>query len=198
MWNSVPFLSALAFWSLLITAVSGGVAVVSGLIGGLAAGRASDIVTRNANVDIANANARLEQAKLETEKLKKEFSWREIGQSQNDEIKNIISGKSFPVTISWTAGDSEGSHFARQLGNALTDAGVSVVAFSPMALLGEEAHGLSVGSWNKTEIDTLSAAFIAAGFGKPKVKIYEKPAVGQPGSITHIFVGYRSVPVVGN
>ena len=194
MWGSVASLEALASFAFWVGVISGGVALVAGAALTITSNRIAELTKADADVRISEANARAEEAKLETERIKKEFSWRDVSAAQFEELRDALSGNTFGVTISWTAGDPEGSYFAQRLAQAFRASGLEIRAFSPIGLLGEEQHGLNISGWNNDEIQALNKAFIAADFGRPNIQAHSNPGEGMPGSVTHIFVGYRDVP----
>ena len=133
--------------------------------------------------DLAEANARGEEAKseaakanekaaslekeaavarLEQERLKQQLAWREVTSHQAEAIRNTLKKANLQVTIFWIAGDAEGSAFARRLAEALLNAGSTISAFAPMGMLGAEKHGLSISGSEKQECELLATALRAA------------------------------------
>ncbi len=141
---------------------------------------------------IADAQSRAATANERAERLKKSLAWREVSTSQRDNIKTALAGASFDVSLTWVAGDAEGSEYAQSVGQALREAGLNIVAFSPMAYLGNEPHGLNVNGNKRSEVKALAEALrkgpledVTLGYAKEEREL-----------ITHLRVGYRKRPAL--
>jgi hypothetical protein len=156
----------------------------------------------NAERQIAQANAAGEAAKaeaakaqLETERLKKEFGWRDVTPSGARQLAAMLRGKSIQVSFFWGAGDAEGSYFAQRLAQALAAAGVQVMGGGPMGQLGAEMHGIEISGWKPDDVKSVADALAEIGLGPVDRKIVPPPATPQSaGQYTVIFVGYRAAP----
>lgn len=149
MWNSEPLLASVAWWSLVFTAVFGGLAVVTGLVGGVAATRASDIKSADdakriaeANAraeeskrDAAEANARAEEAKADAaranERLQKSQEMRRLRKPQAELLKPLLESPLFhtapkPTLRVSTVADAEAASYALELQNFLASCGVNI------------------------------------------------------------------------
>ena len=138
MWSSLSLLNAVAVWGLWAAAISGGVAVFAGLVGGLAAIRASDITTKAANTEIARANAQAERAKRDAaeanqraaearaetaktnERLQKAQEMRQLTKPQADALMPLLQSGFFqkdprPWIRVTHVPDAEAQAFAYQL-----------------------------------------------------------------------------------
>lgn len=159
MWNSAASLNTIATVALWITAMCGGVAVVSGLIGSLSANRASDIAQRDAKLKIALAHARAEEARLEALKLKQGLAWRELRQDQRAALIKHLRGRVSRVYNTFVGDDPEATQYRHQLDAALREAGVETLFFSGW----KQAGGISVLGEDTAERRALSDALRAAG-----------------------------------
>lgn len=155
----------------------------------------ADAKAAEANNAAANANQRAAEADLEAQRLKKQLAWREVTPTQATVLHEALKDSSMQITISWVAGDPEGSQFAQRLGKVFVDAGVTLAAFAPMGHLGEEPHGLSVSGSEHQEVQLLSEALDKAGFGPVGVKVSARKPDGT-NFVTHLEVGYRPAPVL--
>jgi hypothetical protein len=156
MWNSATLLSIIAWWSLVATAVFGGLAVITGLIGGVAATRASDIKSMedakkiaDADARAAEANARAEEAKADAakahqraeeagveaekvkERLQKSREMRQLTKPQADAMMPLLKSDLFqnepkPWIMVSHVSDAEAESFARQLCNFIYSCGARV------------------------------------------------------------------------
>jgi len=144
---------------------------------------------------VASLNNEAAQARLETERIKKQVAWREVSPDQLSIIRDKLHNTLIEVTISWPSGDSEASAFARSLGQALLDSGAKVSAFSPMGFLGQEPHGLSISGSEESELKSLTSALTAAGFGPVSIDVNDRKPDGTK-YFTHLEVGYRTPPAL--
>jgi len=213
--NMSPLESSLAWWSgwsdiLGITAASiGAILAIVTLVGwgfSWKAGKLKDealekykIESRRsiseADAKAAGANERAANAELETQRLKKQLAWREVTQNQATTIRTALQNTPMNLTISWVAGDPEGSEFAQQLGSVFAASGITLVAFAPMGYLGEEPHGVSISGSERQEIMLLSTALEKAGLGPVAVRIDAKKPDGTK-YFTHLNIGYRVAPIL--
>lgn len=186
MWNSVPFLSAVAWWSLVVTAVSGGIAVVSGLIGGVAATRSSNIKGAEDAKLIAEANAQAEMARLETARIRQQMAWRRVTAEQRESLAEALRGQNFEVWVEFVRADPEATVYREDLASALEDAGLTIHFYSGW----ERAVGLQLIGLPGRERDMLSAALKSAGIPH---SIKSQPS-RQPGSNVMLLVGTKPGP----
>jgi hypothetical protein len=142
---------------------------------------------------LASVNNEAAQAHLEAEKIKKEVAWGEVTPTQSKIIRDTLQNTPMQITISWTAGDPEGSAFARRLAESFLRSGVEISAFAPMGFLGEEPHGLSISGSEQREVESLASALTGAGFGSVAVKINDRKPDGTK-YFTHLQIGYRAPP----
>lgn len=142
MWNSEPTLAAIAWWSLVLTAVFGGLAVATGLVGGIAADRAANLKSAadaknlaEANARAAEANARAEEASAEAakvnERLHKAQEMRRLTKPQADALKVVLESEVFqsdpkPTLRVSCVADAEAESFALELQNFLQSCGVNI------------------------------------------------------------------------
>ena len=154
MWNSAALLSGIAWYSLMATAVFGGLAVITGLVGGVAATRSADIksaedATKIAEADAraADANARAEEAKADAakahqraeeasaeaekvrERLQKSQEMRQLTKSQADAMLPLLKSDLFQKEpLPWITvahvPDAEAQAFAYQLCDFFKSCGV--------------------------------------------------------------------------
>jgi hypothetical protein len=158
--------------------------------------------TARANAKAAEANeraAKLENeaaaARLEAQNLKKQLSWREVTPKQSEIIRSALINAPMQITISWVAGDPEGSAFSQQLAEAFTRSGMEISAFAPMGFLGQEPHGLSISGSERSEVEALASALDEAGLGRPSVDLNARKPDGTK-YFTHLQVGYRTPPTL--
>jgi hypothetical protein len=158
---------------------------------GIEAGKAAgNAILRAAELEKEAANAR-----LETERLKKEVSWRDVMPSQATELAVLLIGKSMQIVFHWGAGDAESSYFAHRLAEALTKAGQQVMGGGPVGQLGQERHGLLVAGYKADEVQTISDVLTRIGLGPIEQQVVQPPATSQSAAqYTDIFVGYRVPP----
>jgi hypothetical protein len=162
----------------------------------IASSLALDRYKTGADERIAAANAIAAQANLETERLKKQLGWRDVTPEQSAAL--VVSLRDTPThfVVHWGMGDGEASHFARRLAEMLQQAGWTLKGGNPIGQLGEERHGLIVAGSERADIDRLTAAFSAAGFGPVASEVVVPNPDGSP-KLTDIFVGYREPPLLG-
>jgi phytoene dehydrogenase-like protein len=163
---------------------------------------AAGAVAEIAKADVAKANEttavlqrEAEQARLQTERLKKELGWREISADQENALAEALRGKSMRIILHWGAGDPEGSNFAHRLAAALNAAGLEIMGGSPIGQLGAERHGISVAGHKRDEVEILADALANVGYGPIDRQIVPAPSgPNAPGQYTDIFIGYRAPP----
>jgi ribosome-binding ATPase YchF (GTP1/OBG family) len=159
MWNSAGLLAGIAWYSLVATAVFGGLAVVTGLVGGAAATRASDIKSvedakriadadaraaeanaraEEAKADAARAHQRAEEASMEAEKvrerLQKAQEMRTLSKSQADALTPLLKSELFqkepkPRITLLHVSDAEAEGLAYQMMDLFKQCNVNVVQF---------------------------------------------------------------------
>jgi hypothetical protein len=93
MWNSAPSMATLGTWGLWLTAIFGALAIVAGLIGGIAANRAADIITQEADARIASANERAERARARAEEARMEAAKITERLRRVQEIRRLTPGQ---------------------------------------------------------------------------------------------------------
>jgi hypothetical protein len=167
------------------------------LIGSLVVGVvATVLVVWMGNVKESYLNQSLAQANLETERLKAEVSWRDVTPAQVAIIKSVMRRRPMEITVSWIAGDAEGSNFARRLAETFVTSGSAVSAFAPMAFLGSEPPaGIALSGSEKSEVELLADALHSAHLGNVSVSI-DNPKPDGSKYYTHVLVGYRPVPMI--
>lgn len=134
-------------------------------------------------------------ARLETERIKKQFAWRDVTPDQSAKIVGALYGAHMQITVSWPAGDAESSEFARRLATTFMKAGAEISAFAPSGFLGEEPHGLSVSGSERQEVMLLGKTLALAGFAPVDLQ-FDAPKADGAKSYTHLLVGYRDPPIV--
>lgn len=159
MWNNAAILGQIASAMLWVAAVSGVLAAVAGFVSGVTANRASTILAEQSAERVAQANARAEEARLETQKLRERVSWRSLSRGQFETLAESLKGEAFEVWTSWVGNDPEATNFRTQLDSALSEAGLKTKFFSGWAL----AVGLQVIGPASSEKDRLIRAMQAAG-----------------------------------
>ena len=150
-------------------------------------------ITTETNNKAAAANERAEKARLETERLKKELSWRTISEAQLEIIRNRISKTPIEIAISWNSGDSEGANFAQQLAHAFQSSGIKIVGFNKIGMA--DKIGLLVSGSEKNEIYAVAEALRDADLGQVDVGLDKRKASGEK-YFTSIFVGFRPPPAL--
>jgi len=75
----------------------------------------TDVIESDLQQKLKQADVRIAEAELETEKLKKHFSWRTLGQDQIDVLINSLKSAPGNVSISYVSSDAEAKYFASQL-----------------------------------------------------------------------------------
>jgi hypothetical protein len=159
MWNSPSFLNTVSVLALWVAAVCGGLTVVSSFIGGLAASRASDLVRNDAEIRIADANARAEEARLKAAKIEEGLQWRHLSIEQHAILVRELRGKLHKAWTTFVGDDPEATLYRLQFDNALREAGVETSFFSGW----KNAAGVSVLGNPGPERDALSEALKEAG-----------------------------------
>lgn len=149
MWDSVPWLQAVAHWAFVIGIVAGAVALAAGAIVTVASNRAGAIATREASLKIeqartkaaeadaraAEANKQAEEAKAETaktnERLKKSQEMRRLTNEQRDALRPLLTSEAFQkepklnlrVT---TVSDAEAESFATEIQSFLQSCEINI------------------------------------------------------------------------
>jgi hypothetical protein len=113
--------------------------------------------------------------------------------NQSNTIKSALQKHPMQITISWAAGDPEGSAFSRQLAESFLSGGAEISAFAPSVAMGQEPHGLSVSGSEREEIELLAGALTASGFGRVTTSLDARKSDGTK-YFTHLQVGYREPP----
>lgn len=72
---------------------------------------------------ISEANARAEEAKLETERLKKEVAWRELPPGIAAKLVAELSKEPGEIAIVWLVGDPESAEYSSHFANVFRNAG---------------------------------------------------------------------------
>ncbi|MAN86391.1 MAG: hypothetical protein CL555_05875 [Algoriphagus sp.] len=188
MWNSVPFLSAVAWWSLVITAVSGGVAVIAGLIGGIAASRSADIKGVEDAKKIATANAQAEAARLEAAQIWQQMAWRRVTSEQRQGIVTSLRGQNFEVWVEFVSADPEATTFREDLASALSEAGLDVHYYGGW----ERAAGLQLIGLPSPQRAALQKVLLSVDIPHT---VRSEPS-RQPGSQVMLLVGTKPDPTV--
>lgn len=91
--------------------------------------RASDITKNDADIKIASANARAEEAQLKTEELRARFAWRRLTLEQFQALADSLRGFEGEVWLDWVKTDPETEIFRNELEGAFKEAGVEVRGF---------------------------------------------------------------------
>lgn len=159
MWNSAATLGVIGTWGVWLAATFAVLAAISGLIGGVAANRSADIINREANKKIAEANERAEAARLETARIWEQVAWRRVSNQQRAILRELLKGETFEVWTSFVGHDPESAIFRNELDAALREAGLKTKFFSGW----EVAYGLKISGAPSSERDKLAQAFHAAG-----------------------------------
>lgn len=134
------------------------------------------------------------EARLETEKLKKGFSWRALSEQQVLILRKTLAKKPIEFTMSWSSGDAEGAYFAQSIAQALVSSGLNLIAFSPMGMADSQL-GLHINGSEAEEITTVADALKAAGLKEVAVRVVKRKPDGSK-YFTHIFVGFRTPPAI--
>ena len=158
MWNNAALLTQIGALAIWISAVAAMIATAAGLIGGVSANRANDLVTRASNERIATANARAEEAKVETARLWSQMAWRRVTAEQASAIKRSLGDRSFKMMTCWVGTDPESAIYGEELHRALLDAGVETAGFRGVHV----SMGLVVAGPDTVEKSRLVAALHAA------------------------------------
>jgi hypothetical protein len=143
-----------------VAAISGGISVVTSFIASVASNRASDILQREADTKIAQANALAATAGLETIRLQAKMAWRRVTPEQKNALIQSLKGSRFEVWTSFVGQDPEATIFRNELDQALTEAGLRTKYFSGW----EVAIGLKVVGPDSDEKRRIVEAFSKAGF----------------------------------
>lgn len=160
MWNDAALLGSLGASALWVSAIAAMVATAAGLFGGIAANRSNDLTTRASNERIAAANARAEEAKLETVRLWSQVSWRRVTPDQAARLATALAGQSFEVWTTYVGKDPESNIYRDEIDAALRAAGLTTKGFSGWTV----ALGLKVAGPDSDEKEALVGALRAAGF----------------------------------
>jgi hypothetical protein len=156
--------------------------------------RLADVKVAEANASAAAANERAAQsekdaelAKLQTEKLKEQLSWRELSRFQESEVIARLMGLQFPIEISWVASDPEAEFFAESIRRALAKTQLKVLSSSPSLFLGvQPPRGISIAG----RLDAVTA--LTGAFSEVGVALTRWPDTAS--EVTSITVGSRPAP----
>lgn len=166
MWNSLPVLNAIAFWGLWTAGIAGAIAALSGLAGGIAASRASDITAQAAERSIATANsraalanARAEQARLQVAQIVDAQAWRVLLPEQKTNLVAALKGQDLKIWTSFVGDDPEAVQYRNQIDEALKEAGIETHFFSGW----QQAAGISLLGNDTPERRAFAEAFARAG-----------------------------------
>lgn len=193
--------------SLVVGVVSTYAIVVSGNIKERALKRElaeANVVAENAKSEAAIANQKTaalnaravtlekeaEVARLETEKLKKQFAWRRLSKHQLDTISKGLSkvNSNINIVVSAIASDPESMTFAGDIQLALSTGGRQV-SLTPSIVFGKKPIvGIEISGPDKETIETLGQPFIDAGLSLAGV-IKEKQKE------VNILIGSKPSPV---
>lgn len=138
MWNSLPFVQAVASWAFIIGIIAGAVALAAGAVTTVASNRAAELSekarkdeARAADLKIAEANARAEQARLETERLRGSVADRDLTEEQIRSLQEALKGApEFEIWLAFNEEDAEATSFRHQLDRAFRSSGVETKYFS--------------------------------------------------------------------
>lgn len=118
--------------------------------------------------EVAEANARAEEARHETERLRSKFTWRSLGKDGAPKFVAALKGSRSNIEISHIIGDIESTAFSILLTAVFTEAGWGVRLVSTMSS-GELAFGLVMPFPNQTapdpRTDLISNALNSVGHG---------------------------------
>jgi hypothetical protein len=115
----------------------------------------------DAGQKIAEANARAEEAQLETEKIKKSVSWRVIPPDSALELEKVLSAKPGAVNLRFVDGDPEALYLATQISQILTKAHWQI-ATGAVKFSNAIVFGISLPDASGAAATTLRDAFSAA------------------------------------
>lgn len=186
MWNNAALLSAISGWCLWISAITGTIAAVSGLLSGITANRASDLTSASARLKIAQAEQAAAEAKYATAKLWKEVSWRVLDPATFETLVNELRDLGpWEPWLTYVGADPECQIFRSELARAFEAAGWKTRYYSGWKV----AAGLSVLGQETEEKRAIEDAFRRAG-----LEFRSEPASNfSPGDIV-IVVGSRPPP----
>lgn len=133
--------------------------------------RAADANQKSAmlNMRAAILEKETKQARLETERLKKQFAWRTLGLDEERNFLTALQDKRIFVSIVWAGDDPERIEYARQFADALKKIGLFRGYFSGGIINPAPPPGLSVSSQNPAEGAALIAALRAGGLNPKNI-----------------------------
>jgi|SRR5581483_1503859 len=123
---------------------------------------ASDELDRRSNERVAEANARAQEAHLETERLRAMYSWRVIGDEAATKLVSCLRTAPAKVVVEFAANDPDSEHFALQIFNAFRSAQWDAQA-QGVTVTGTAFWGLFVPGENDGSVKVIRDAFRAAG-----------------------------------
>lgn len=168
-------------------------ALIASLVLGVAA---TVLVVWMGDVKESYLRRSLAQANLETERLRADVAWRDISPAQVAAVKSVLGRMPMQITVSWVAGDAEGSYFARRLAQTFIVSGSTISSFAPMGFLGAEPPaGLALSGSERAEVELLARALHKANLMTGSVTV-DKPKPDGSKYFTHVQVGYRPVPMI--
>lgn len=126
-----------------------------------------------ANEQAARSQKEAALANLQTARLKKEISWRQMSEQQEEDLASKLKGSQIFVDITWIGSDPESGYFAESIKHALVKAGTNIKRFQPAIFLDvQPASGVSM-QGPAGSISALSNAFRQAGVETTSTKVSE-------------------------
>lgn len=155
---------------------------------------------KQALADVAMANARAAQlekdaaeARLETEKIKKQFSWRRLSKQQTmtiiENVKTTYSNMKLPLVLSAISSDPESLTYASDIQAAIQKGGRTLSIRSLVVLGSGPETDIEVSGPNNEDIDIAAQALINAG-------LIVNTRVASNANEVEIMVGSRPPPVL--
>lgn len=127
-----------------------------------AADRALQAYKLSVATQVAGLEKEAADARLETEKVKKAFSWRQLTADNADQFYKVLATKPAAVNLRYTAGDPEAATLALQVTELLNKAGWKV-AGGTIDFQTKVLYGVSIPDGLAPSVQTLRDAFQAAG-----------------------------------
>ena len=220
--QSLQTFSQLLLW---VTAIAGGVAVVTGFLSTVLANKASDAIQAEADKRIAEANAtattatvRVEEARteaarlteraaqlekdaaearLEQERLKALVAWRPWSPAQAARLEAAVRGSRAGVLIEYDSSDTETRWFAINLGRSFEAAGWQV-GLTSGTTAGAISFGLFAPNGPQPSTDVVRRGLAAAGvpFVTDEPPPFGMAFGGGPQGAARVRVGSRPVPLL--
>jgi hypothetical protein len=159
MWGSVSSLQSISTVLLWIAAISGGVSVVTSFVASVASNRASNMLQRDADTKIAQANALAAAAGLEALQLKAKMAWRRVTAEQHQALIDSLKGQEFEVWTTFVGNDPEATIYRNEIDKVLSEAGLKTKYYSGW----EMALGMKVAGPESKQKALLVKAFQNAG-----------------------------------